>query len=102
MALTHAQPGEVVDLRPLGPALAEAKTTALVKSKLWMTSQRKARWISGGAYLRAFRGAAWPIPLLSCARSWPAFALALSVPGWIAQRLIAKSNRPLTMLTFLN
>jgi quercetin dioxygenase-like cupin family protein len=33
MALTHAQPGEVVDLRPLGPALAEAKTTALVKSK---------------------------------------------------------------------
>jgi quercetin dioxygenase-like cupin family protein len=33
MALSHAKPGEVVDLRPLGPALGEAKTTALVKSK---------------------------------------------------------------------
>jgi quercetin dioxygenase-like cupin family protein len=32
MALTHALPGEVVDLRPLGPALGRAKTTALVKS----------------------------------------------------------------------
>lgn len=33
MALTHAQPYEVVDLRPLGPALAGSKTTALVKAK---------------------------------------------------------------------
>ncbi len=32
MALKHAEPGEVVDLRPLGPALAAAKTSALVKS----------------------------------------------------------------------
>ena len=32
MALHRAQPGEVVDLQPLGPALAGAKTTALVKS----------------------------------------------------------------------
>lgn len=32
MALTYAQPGEVVDLRPLGPGLMGAKTAALVKS----------------------------------------------------------------------
>ena len=32
MALPHAKPGEIVDLRPLGPALAAAGTTALVKS----------------------------------------------------------------------
>lgn len=32
MALKHAEPGEVVDLRPLGSALAAAKTSALVKS----------------------------------------------------------------------
>ena len=32
MALKHADPGEVVDLRPLGPALKDAKTSALVKS----------------------------------------------------------------------
>lgn len=31
MAQPHAKAGEVVDLRPLGPALHEAKTTALVK-----------------------------------------------------------------------
>jgi len=33
MALTHAQPLEVIDLRPLGPALVNSKTTALVKAK---------------------------------------------------------------------
>lgn len=33
MAQTHARPGEVVDLRPLGPALRDAKTTALIKEK---------------------------------------------------------------------
>lgn len=32
MALPHAKPGEVVDLRPLGSALTDAKTAALVKS----------------------------------------------------------------------
>ena len=32
MALPHAKPGEVVALRPLGPALAAAGTAALVKS----------------------------------------------------------------------
>jgi hypothetical protein len=32
MALPHAQPGEVVDLRPLGQALNQTKTAALVKS----------------------------------------------------------------------
>lgn len=31
MALQHAKPGEVVDLRPLGGELASAKTSALVK-----------------------------------------------------------------------
>ena len=31
MAQPHAKPGEVVDLRPLGPALRDAKTTALIK-----------------------------------------------------------------------
>jgi quercetin dioxygenase-like cupin family protein len=31
MAQPHAEPGKVVDLRPLGPALQDAKTTALVK-----------------------------------------------------------------------
>ena len=33
MAIPHAQPGEVIDVRPLGPALAGAKTTALVKTE---------------------------------------------------------------------
>lgn len=33
MALQHAQPGEVIDVRPLGSALTTAKTTTLVKSK---------------------------------------------------------------------
>jgi quercetin dioxygenase-like cupin family protein len=33
MAIPHAQSGEVVDIRPLGPALAAARTTTLVKSK---------------------------------------------------------------------
>jgi quercetin dioxygenase-like cupin family protein len=32
MAISHAQPGEVIDVRPLGPTLATAKTTTLVKS----------------------------------------------------------------------
>jgi quercetin dioxygenase-like cupin family protein len=32
MALKHALPGEIVDLRPLGSALASATTSALVKS----------------------------------------------------------------------
>lgn len=32
MALHHAKPGEVVDLRPLGAALTTARTAALVKS----------------------------------------------------------------------
>ena len=32
MALRHTQPGQVVDLRPLGSELADAKTAALVKS----------------------------------------------------------------------
>ena len=33
MAIPHAQPGEVIDVRPLGPALAGAKTTTLIKSE---------------------------------------------------------------------
>jgi quercetin dioxygenase-like cupin family protein len=33
MAISHAQPGEVIDVRPLGPALAGARTTALVKTE---------------------------------------------------------------------
>ena len=33
MAIEHAQPGEVIDVRPLGPALARARTTALVKTE---------------------------------------------------------------------
>jgi quercetin dioxygenase-like cupin family protein len=33
MAITHAQPGEVIDIRPLGLALSQAKTTTLVKTK---------------------------------------------------------------------
>lgn len=32
MALNHARPEEVVDLRPLGPALASTRTSALVKT----------------------------------------------------------------------
>lgn len=32
MALPHAAPGQVIDLQPLGDALAEARTTALFKS----------------------------------------------------------------------
>ncbi len=33
MAIRHANPGEVVDLGPLGPGLKHARTTALVKSE---------------------------------------------------------------------
>jgi quercetin dioxygenase-like cupin family protein len=33
MAIHHALPGEIVDLSPLGAALADARTTALVKAK---------------------------------------------------------------------
>ncbi len=32
MAIPHAKPGEVVDVRPLGPGLANARTEALVKT----------------------------------------------------------------------
>jgi quercetin dioxygenase-like cupin family protein len=32
MAVHHAEAGEVVDLRPLGKSLGEARTTAIVKS----------------------------------------------------------------------
>jgi quercetin dioxygenase-like cupin family protein len=32
MAVPHAKPGEVVDVRPLGPALASAQTKALVRA----------------------------------------------------------------------
>lgn len=33
MAIPHAKSGEVIDIRPLGPALAQTKTTTLVKTK---------------------------------------------------------------------
>jgi hypothetical protein len=33
MAIPHAHSGEVVDVCPLGPALANARTSTLVKSK---------------------------------------------------------------------
>jgi len=33
MAQPHAKPGEIVDLRPLGPKLHDAKTTALIKEE---------------------------------------------------------------------
>ena len=33
MALPHAQPGQVFDVRPLGAALAETKTATLLKTK---------------------------------------------------------------------
>lgn len=32
MALPHAQPGQIIDLSPLGPAIASAKTATLVKT----------------------------------------------------------------------
>lgn len=32
MSLSHASPGEAIDVRPLGPALREAVTTALIKT----------------------------------------------------------------------
>jgi quercetin dioxygenase-like cupin family protein len=32
MAIPHAQPGEVVDVRPLGPALASAQTATLLRA----------------------------------------------------------------------
>lgn len=32
MALLHAKPGQIVDLRPLGPDLKNAKSAAIVKS----------------------------------------------------------------------
>lgn len=33
MALQHAKPGEIVDLRPLGEKLKDAKTAAIIKSE---------------------------------------------------------------------
>ena len=33
MAILHAKPGEVIDIRPLGSALAQTRTTTLVKTK---------------------------------------------------------------------
>lgn len=33
MAIPHAQPGEVIDVRPLGSALTGTKTTTLIKSE---------------------------------------------------------------------
>lgn len=33
MAISHAQPGEVVDVRPLGPALVTTKTRTLFKTE---------------------------------------------------------------------
>lgn len=33
MALHHASPGEVINIQPLGSALAEARTTTLVKTE---------------------------------------------------------------------
>lgn len=35
MALKHAKPGEIVDLRPLGDKLNGAKTSAIIKSELF-------------------------------------------------------------------
>jgi quercetin dioxygenase-like cupin family protein len=32
MAISHAKPGEAVDVRPLGPALASAQTKTLVRA----------------------------------------------------------------------
>lgn len=32
MAIPHAKPGDVIDVRPLGPALAAARTGTLVKT----------------------------------------------------------------------
>jgi quercetin dioxygenase-like cupin family protein len=32
MAIPHAEPGDVIDVRPLGPALATAKTATLIKT----------------------------------------------------------------------
>ena len=31
MAIPHAKPGEIVDVRPMGPAFASARTSALVR-----------------------------------------------------------------------
>ena len=33
MAISHAKPGEVVDVRPLGSALASAQTKTLVRAE---------------------------------------------------------------------
>ena len=33
MAMPHASPGELIDVRPLGPALATMKTTTLLKTE---------------------------------------------------------------------
>ena len=32
MAIPHAQPGQIIDVRPLGPAVLSAKTSTLAKS----------------------------------------------------------------------
>jgi quercetin dioxygenase-like cupin family protein len=32
MSISHARPGQVIDVRPFGPAFAGAKTTALIRT----------------------------------------------------------------------
>lgn len=32
MALNHAKPGEIVDLKPIGPGLGEVRTAAIIKA----------------------------------------------------------------------
>jgi quercetin dioxygenase-like cupin family protein len=33
MALHHAKPGEIIDLRPIGPGLKKAQTAAIIKAE---------------------------------------------------------------------
>ena len=65
MALHHAKPGEIVDLRPLGPALKDTATTAIIKSDRFETmrlivhagAEIRSHEVSGNITLHCLEGA---------------------------------------------
>ncbi|WP_347264922.1 cupin [Nitrobacter sp.] len=83
MAMHHASPGEVIDLRPLGSGLKDARTTAIVKSGLFEAvrlvvhsgAEIKTHKVNGPITLHCLEGRV----LLSR----PASSLELSAGEWV-------------------
>jgi|SRR6185312_9276514 len=83
MAMHHASPGEVIDLRPLGFGLKDARTTAIVKSELFEAvrlvvhagAEIRTHKVDGPITLHCLEGRV----LLSC----PASLLEFSAGKWV-------------------